>query len=129
MCHAGKTLTDLQEIADTFATHFGAVYLKSSGLSNSVVEHIFTSNNISLYFNISKVFEFCLINLTKGPGPDQLPPQFLRECAFSLSRPLWIIFNNSVSTGIFPDMILSLFLKLEAKGTLYLIIDQFQRYL
>ena len=59
ICHAGKILTDLQEIADTFAIHFGAVYLKTSGLSNSMLEPIHISNNISFYFNILNFFEFC----------------------------------------------------------------------
>ena len=44
------------------------------------------------------------VDINKGPGPDGIPSIFLRQCAFSLSRPLWLLFNESLSTGIFPNV-------------------------
>ena len=43
------------------------------------------------------------ININKGPGPDGIPPSVLKSCSFVLSRPLHIIFNKSLASGIFPD--------------------------
>ena len=44
------------------------------------------------------------VDIYKGPGPDGIPSIFLRQYAFSLSRPLWLLFNKSLSTGIFPNV-------------------------
>jgi hypothetical protein len=38
----------------------------------------------------------------KTPGPDNLHPKFLKECASSLSEPLSILFNRSLSAGVLP---------------------------
>ena len=39
----------------------------------------------------------------KSPGPDGLHPRLLRELSVSLSKPLSIIFNTSITTGSIPD--------------------------
>ena len=39
---------------------------------------------------------------SKGPGPDNLPPAFVKHCATSLATPLAIIFNRSLESGVFP---------------------------
>ena len=37
-------------------------------------------------------------------GPDDIPPVFLKSCAFSLTFPLTSLFNMSLQTGCFPDV-------------------------
>lgn len=44
------------------------------------------------------------LDVNKGPGTDNLPPLFLRECAESLQAPLTIIFNKSLRTSTFPEL-------------------------
>ena len=44
------------------------------------------------------------IDTKKDPGPYEISAYFLKSCAFALSRPLWILFNKSVSSGTFPDI-------------------------
>lgn len=43
------------------------------------------------------------LDVSKGPGTDNIPPLFLRECADSLLTPLTIIFNKSLSESTFPE--------------------------
>lgn len=43
------------------------------------------------------------LKIDKGPGPDQIPPSFLTNCAYNLSEPLYHIFNQSLLMGEFPD--------------------------
>ena len=35
-------------------------------------------------------------------GPDDIPSHFLKKCYASLEKPLLIIFNSSLSSGVFP---------------------------
>ena len=42
------------------------------------------------------------LKINKSPGPDGLHPAFLKELAPQLSKPLTIIFNNSMKTGKLP---------------------------
>ena len=36
-------------------------------------------------------------------GPDGIPPFFCKRCLASLARPLWHLFNKSLSSGLFPQ--------------------------
>ncbi|CAH2098975.1 unnamed protein product [Euphydryas editha] len=38
----------------------------------------------------------------KGAGPDLLAPLFLKKCARQLARPLTLIYNHSLYSGVFP---------------------------
>ena len=42
-------------------------------------------------------------NIKAGPGPDGIPASLLYNCSASLIKPLHIIFNKSLQTGIFPN--------------------------
>lgn len=44
------------------------------------------------------------MDISKGRGPDGMPPIFLRQCAESLVAPLCLIFEKSLSDGVYPDM-------------------------
>ena len=43
------------------------------------------------------------LNCNKSPGPDNIHPHILKECATVLSLPLWILFSSSLSEGQLPD--------------------------
>ncbi|CAH2216375.1 jg3180 [Pararge aegeria aegeria] len=43
------------------------------------------------------------LDKNKGAGPDELPAIFIKNCAATLAYPLYLIFNRSLATGIFPD--------------------------
>jgi len=44
-----------------------------------------------------------ILNVNKASGPDEISHRFLREVALQISTPLAIIFNSSISTGIYPQ--------------------------
>ena len=100
--------SDVSEIANLFADHFASVYVKGSSptLRLDFDTLPFAHSNISIgnfYVEISSVLDrLSGIDLNKGPGPDGLTAFFLKNCALPLSRPLWLIFNLSLSTGVFP---------------------------
>ena len=43
-----------------------------------------------------------IIFLKKAAGPDNIQPMLLNSCAGSLALPLKYIFNQSLSSGVFP---------------------------
>ena len=43
------------------------------------------------------------LDSSKGPGPDGIPPIFLKNLATELTKPLLHIFNVSLQDGIFPE--------------------------
>lgn len=43
------------------------------------------------------------IDVDKGPGPDDIPPSLMKNCASTLCQPLLYIFNLSLSVGVFPQ--------------------------
>ncbi len=48
--------------------------------------------------------KLCNLKSDKSSGPDDLPPVFFHGCATALTYPLYLIFNKSLSTGMFPDI-------------------------
>lgn len=58
---------------------------------------------MSLDISISEVFNHInKINLNSNPGIDDIPPVFIRACIYIMSRVFWLLFNKSLSSGIFP---------------------------
>lgn len=92
-------------IANAFANHFASVY-EPPGAHILYESHLnFNSyfNVGSFYIKISEVLsKLEKLDVSKGSGPDNVPSIFLKSCAFSLSRPLWLLFNKSLNHGIFP---------------------------
>ena len=46
----------------------------------------------------------CLLDDNVKSGPDGAPPYFVKRLRFSLLKPLLLLFNKSLSYGIFPDL-------------------------
>ena len=44
------------------------------------------------------------LKMNKASGPDALPPRLYKKCATTLTFPLFLLFNKSLSTGIFPTI-------------------------
>lgn len=109
MSYLDEIAEDGKSIANLFAMHFASVYddsLTDNTNSNIDIQDTVNGVNVnSLYIGINEVLDK-LINLDckKGPGPDEISAYFLKYCAFALSRPLWLLFNKSLSEGIFPTI-------------------------
>jgi hypothetical protein len=58
-----------------------------------------------LQFTVDEVQSVLLeLDISKGAGPDGIPPLILKNCASAFARPLSLLFNRSLSTCVFPDM-------------------------
>lgn len=94
-------------ICKLFATFFGSVY-EMSGCDNIDLESLPIYKNCDFTLtemHISKnmiIKELTSLDVTKGHGPDDLPPFFLKHTANSLAHPLQILYNRSLREGIVP---------------------------
>lgn len=43
------------------------------------------------------------VNSNKGPGPDGIPPVMVKTLAEELAKPLFLLFNHSLTSGKFPE--------------------------
>lgn len=94
-----------QEICDLFASHFSSVFVKDDINNYPTVKPVPKPKNYigNTYFSEQEIKKrLKRLDTTKSAGPDGIPPIFIHRCANSLSPPLTIIFNTSLSTGIFP---------------------------
>lgn len=106
----GKTLaTNGTDICNLFAKYFSSVYSITPEFNFSDANNLFDQlvNNgdcfSSLYLDKPSIYKkIKTLNTSKGPGSDGIPPIFVVSCAINISTPLYIIFNKSLSTGIFP---------------------------
>lgn len=92
------------DICDMFASHFSSVYntdvISIPAQSHSSTPHCLA--NIS--FSKAQVYRVLKrLNPSKGAGADGIPSIFAVRCASALALPLALIFNESLSTGIFPS--------------------------
>jgi hypothetical protein len=57
-----------------------------------------------LQFTLNEVHSVLLeLDVSKGAGPDGIPPLILKNCASACARPLSLLFNRSLWTCVFPD--------------------------
>ncbi|KAG6445910.1 hypothetical protein O3G_MSEX004133 [Manduca sexta] len=98
-----------QRICELFSKHFQSVYLNvsSSNFTNHRTSHYNnffhgTPYNMCIVREDEVLKQLLQLDVNKGPGPDSIPPIFLKKCACNLSKPLTIIFNHSLRSGVFP---------------------------
>ncbi|KAI1524765.1 reverse transcriptase, partial [Pyrenophora tritici-repentis] len=101
----GDVRTDNEaEQANLFAEFFSSNYDDSlmQGDSNSPSDEPRLNEDFQLDINFV-IEELNAVNIKKGTGPDGMHPLILKHCASHLAAPLTQIFNESLSTGHFPD--------------------------
>ena len=92
------------EIAESMNTYLSLVFTNETfdcfPIMNRVVEEKFCDIQCS----VDEVEHFLRnINVSKSPGPDNIRPRILKECACELAPPLASIFNRLFSSGTLPD--------------------------
>lgn len=105
--YQGEAAESPSESANLFSAFFRSVQsnnrppLTESYLSN--LPHY--DLNVTVYnFSRQDVFaKLVSIDTSKGAGPDRLSPFFINRCAESIALPVSILFNRSLSEGIFPN--------------------------
>ena len=107
MYYGSSSATSYSAVANLFATYFGSVYTSPSGRSPVSNTNHLSFNSLhfnSLSITIGEIFsKLNALDINKGPGADGIPPLLLKQCSFIISRPLWNIFNASLTSGIFPS--------------------------
>ena len=108
-----RTITDHKKIADEFNTFFsniGSTLSSSIKLDDSTLAFTDYLDNPSEYrFSFSKIAEketLTIISNLKSKnfsGNDQISNRLLKSIKCGISKPLTIIINQSLETGIFPD--------------------------
>ena len=101
----GELTTTDQETADMLATYFEEVYTVEDVTNVPVVtERDFGWQDSELNFEEAAVLaKLHKVNPDKSPGPDDIHPLLLKECATILAEPLSQIFQQSFDSGILPD--------------------------
>ena len=97
------TSTD-QETADLLSAYFKEVYTVEDTSNLPVITaKDLNWNDTDLDFSETAVREkLQKLNPDKSPGPDDIHPLLLKECAYVLSQPLSLIFQQSFDTGTLP---------------------------
>lgn len=97
---------DPKAISEMFSNFFMSTYKSQNPNIDSIDTSNTTSNDLSENPSVISVEEvsnmLSKIDINKNGGPDRIPNIFLRYCASQLALPLSIIFNKSLSSGVFP---------------------------
>ncbi|CAH2088805.1 unnamed protein product [Euphydryas editha] len=101
--------SDSVEISSLFANYFCSMYSPNLEKDVTCLNNYLNSlrNNSQLLVIPTIAQEIVQIKLEgidsrKSAGPDGIPPIFIHSCASALALPLTLIFNSSLSSGIFP---------------------------
>lgn len=100
-----RVATTGREIAELFADYFSSVYDNTN--TPQYTADFPSSSYCITNFKIMEghvLEKLRNIDLSKGAGPDGIPPIFIRLCASALVDPLTKIYNKSLTTGIFPHL-------------------------
>lgn len=107
LTYKNKTSSDGRSVCELFSEYFGSVFDKPSDQMQSAESlclppvFCFSLPNITISQH-DVALKLKQLDSRKGPGPDNIPPKFLKHCYQELTVPLTIIFNKSLSTGVFP---------------------------
>ena len=110
--HEGVEITDTKNIADKFNEYFteiGPKLAKSINTANKAPFNSYLTTHCPASFNFSYTkpddIEKIIRNLRpkSSAGCDNISTKLLKEIENVVSRPLSIIINQSLCTGIFPD--------------------------
>lgn len=106
MNHKQRSSSNIKEIVDMFADFFKDVF--EPGISDEQIPEFNSDINLQLSnikINLTDITNYIKTLEPKlSSGPDQIPPILIKNCADSLSIPLYMLFNKSLSTGNFPKL-------------------------
>ncbi|KAI8426450.1 hypothetical protein MSG28_005277 [Choristoneura fumiferana] len=106
----GVTADGHTDICNLFAKQFSSIFSASSPMDDYLKSRISTSPHCfasmsRIRFSESDVLKAIKsLDISKGAGPDGIPPFFIKKCASNLSLPLLLIFNKSLETSTFPAL-------------------------
>lgn len=101
--HENNVADNGTDITELFSAYFQSVYVTP--------QHLVNQPNISTLIDSKKNYftedevktKISNLDVTKGPGSDNIPNLLLKKCSDTICVPLTKIFNKSLSTGNFPS--------------------------
>ena len=99
MCHLK------QKKAEMFSKYFSSVFVAEDVTQMPQKLDIpITQFLENVVFSQDDVLQLLMkVNICKSPGPDNIQPRVLKECASELSLPLFTLFKSSMESGMLPD--------------------------
>jgi hypothetical protein len=98
--------TDHKEVSNLFADFFKSVYQNPIKFNIDNLSHIQDQKVLISDIQITEkeiLDAIDELDSKKGSGPDSIPPKFLKNTKFAISKILFKIFNLSLDSGIFYD--------------------------
>jgi hypothetical protein len=100
---AGQLVDDPHEMAELLASSFSGVYRGDIPMNPAPFQS-FEGEMSNFAVTPQEVFDvLSALNASSAMGLDGLHPKLLKECAEQLSRPLCLLFNLSLQSGLIPD--------------------------
>lgn len=91
------------DIANEFAAFFSSVYQRDTVTHRSPVS-LPVLDISCLDICIGDVFEqISALTGRTGPGIDGIPYVFFKSCRFIIARIVWLLYNKSLASGVFPE--------------------------
>ena len=104
----GDLVTEPKLIADALQNQFSSVYsdpcssVKYPEFPEPEVQYEFTDSMLT-FTEADFISAIKEIGSNSAPGPDDIPAVLLKNCAVSLSVPLFLIWNKSFTLGMVPE--------------------------
>lgn len=105
MEYNGTISSNGEEITNMFARHFHTMFSSLTNDDNMTFRYNTNINLSSITICETEVVEIILkLNENLGSGTDGIPSIFVKSCLTSLSYPLTLIYNKSLSEGYCPSI-------------------------
>ena len=108
----GKYLTRELDVVEAMNRHFALVGSKlaeeiSSKPDDDCLCYITPESNVMAFKTINETYIFNAIRKLKNgkaAGPDKIPATIIKDVRDHITKPLKMIFNPSLTNGVFPDI-------------------------
>ena len=104
--HENKFVTDFKEKPELFNSHFATQCSLISNNSKllSHIQYLTDNRGFCVSFSHNKIVKVIQnLDSTKSHGHDNISIRMLKVCGPSIYKPLEIIFNQCLETGVFPS--------------------------
>lgn len=99
----GSLTSDDYQAAELLCEYFQEIFTKEIDQDSQEAKLLFGNTEDQIVFDTVLVHRQLLkLKIDKSPGPDELHPMILKECADSLAEPLAKIFQSSFADGHLP---------------------------
>ena len=104
----GNIVSEAGAMADLLNSYFSSIFTVEnvSSIPNPISNFDFTNSQIFSEISVDEKFveeKLSKMNTGKSQGPDELNPKLIYELRNELCKPLTILFNVSIQTGVIPQ--------------------------